>query len=227
MNRIFIYLIFFFTITCKSEVKHQKTQFYKLLNPITLQAASEGFDTLQQLPYVKVDSLSKDSLRILFVQTREYRYEFLLARYGKGWLRHFTSQDGGWNYHHFDIYADRQIVSYNYRNNPYKDKDFQLLSIEITKMDYSETKYIFPFRSQKILNLPEIPLKVDTSLYDIRHTWYRSLRKDTLIVQWDTYFRDSSSLHEICYIPAYNLPIEYVIHDGMIYNKKQDCQSTK
>jgi hypothetical protein len=172
------YIILALMVMCGSCVKHAKSHsklFYKNFNYIILKPIGVAYDTLTQLPYVKVDTIQGNYLRLEIINgafSKKYKYE----KYEKGWMIRDTCCDP--EHYQFDLYDGSKMISYHYRGNPYQNQSFNLMTVSLIQADYTEDIYLLGLYNDN-QTLPNFDFKVDTSKW-VRKREIRYLhRNDT------------------------------------------------
>jgi hypothetical protein len=163
-----------FMVACGRHEKHHRKLFYKNFNYITLKPIGAAYDTLSQAPYVKVDTILGNYLHLEIINgtfAKEYFYE----KYDKGWLKKDTFDDS----YQFDLYDGSKMISYRYRQNPYKAEDFNLVAVIQTLKDYSTDTYLLGLYNNN-KSYPDFDFKIDTTTYSARLQERFFLKKDTV-----------------------------------------------
>ncbi len=181
-----ITLLFFFS--CVADRQKRNKKFYKSFNFITLLPTGPSFDTLFSPPYVKIDTI-ENQLEVVIVSpinSKVLRFE----KWGKGWLRRDTLYDGHWSIYNFNLHNGYQVIEYAYRNDPYKQDDFNLIKIILTDPNYNSDEYFLGYIN-KIKNHPILELHIDTTQFAIRHQYRYLFKQDTICQMYHTFFQDT------------------------------------
>jgi hypothetical protein len=201
----FISLVIFICVACSKQESTNKKLFYKNFNYITLKPIGESYDTLVMMPYVKVDTIRQHYLH-LEVVTLNVSKEYIYEKYKDGWMKRDSYSEP--KHYQFDMYDGLKLISYRYRQNPYKSNDFNLATVVVTKADYTEDIYFLGLYNE-VQNVPSFDFNIDTSKCVAKRECRYIHKNDTVCSIHNTYSWKSGKVSRDTFCFLKKAPFEY------------------
>jgi hypothetical protein len=206
-NVIINFLLATLIMSCHNEAKHRK-QFYSNFNFVTLKPIGVSKDTLIKVPYIKIDTLKNQFLRVCLV-TDEQEDTFIYEKYGSGWLKRDTCcETQGYD---FKLYNGFIMIAYSYRQSLLQNKAFNLVNLTIEQANYDTDSYLFGLYNQNKI-YSSCDFNLDTSFYQFRVQKRVASRADTLCKTTSYYTAKTQEIKSDTFCFLKKVPFEFFYH---------------